>query len=201
MNNMQASVSGQLRLAAPPSLGRYISREIIPHFLSLWPDVSVSLKLSYDYEDLFKEGLDLAFRMGINRDDTLIERPLGFANRVIVAAPSYLSQCAEISSIDDLIQHKCLQMFDEKKTHWALQHADRQHNVTLAVLFQCTDMDALKNTLISGVGIAHLPWLVVRDEIAAGHLTHILPQWSSLVYPSRLCIEWALINPPNWLNF
>lgn len=177
VRGMQSRVSGELRLAAPPALGRYLARELIPEFLRQWPEVSVSLRLSYEYEDLFKEGLDLAFRMGGHRDDNLIERPLGFANRVIVATPAYIAHHSLIGKPGDLAAHLGLQFFDESFSTWTVQNGDVSFSVPMRKQFQCTDMEALKNVLLSDIGIAQLPWLVVRDEIQSGRLVEVLPGW------------------------
>ena len=172
-------VSGQLRLAAPPALGRYISRELLPLFLADWPEVNVSLKLSYDYEDLFREGLDLAFRMGGPRDDNLIEKKLGYANRVVVAAPEYLERYGQITDPQQLPAHRCLQMLDRPFIDWTLAQGGNSHVVTVPRVFQCSDMEALKSMLLAGVGVAQLPWLVVREEIQRGALVEVLPGWVS----------------------
>ncbi|MCP8899512.1 LysR family transcriptional regulator [Gilvimarinus xylanilyticus] len=172
-------VSGQLRLAAPPALGRYISRELLPLFLRDWPEVNVSLKLSYDYEDLFREGLDLAFRMGGPRDDNLIEKKLGYANRVVVASPAYLKHFGEITRPEQLPAHRCLQVFDRPFIDWTLTKAGISHVVSVPRVFQCSDMEALKSMLLAGAGVAQLPWLVVRDEIKNGRLAEVLPGWVS----------------------
>ncbi|MBU2986553.1 LysR family transcriptional regulator [Saccharophagus degradans] len=186
IKTLQNSVSGHLKVAAPPTLGRMLASEIIPPFLKQWPDVSISLKLSYDYEDLFKEGLDLAFRMGVNRDQNLIERPLGQANRVVVAAPDYLAQHAPIRTPHDLLTHKSLQFSNHIPQEWTLQNRAHVEHVSLSVALQCSDLAALRNAARAGLGVAQLPWMLVRDDINNGQLTHVLPQWLSTGLPIAL---------------
>ena len=201
MQTLQPSVNGQLRIAAPPTLGRYISTEIIPAFLAKWPEVSVTLKLSYEYEDLFKQGLDLAFRMGKNRDESLIEKPLGFANRVVVAAPSYLKNAPTINKPEDLLGHRCLQIFSTTTVNWQLKNSSSEHNLAMPTTFQCSDMEALKNALVAGTGIAQLPWLSVRDEIKAGKLCHLLPNWLNDDLPISVVYRIGLNKPPKLAAF
>lgn len=172
-------VSGQLRLAAPPALGRYIARDLLPQFLDAWPEVNVTLKLSYDYEDLFREGLDLAFRMGGPRDENLIEKKLGYANRVLVASPDYIRRYGAIDEPQQLRAHRCLQVFDRPFVDWTLTRGGAAHTVTVPRVFQCSDMEALKSMLLAGTGVAQLPWLVVREEIQRGALVELLPGWVS----------------------
>lgn len=186
LKTMRHSVSGRLRLAAPPALGRLLAKEVIPHFLARWPEVSISLKLSLEFENLFTEGLDLAFRMGKNRDDRLIERPLGRANRVVVASPAYLANHVAIRAPQDLAQHKSLQILEQQPHLWTLQKGTQIEQVALPVAFQCSDLAALVNAAIAGLGVAQLPWLLVRDEIQTGKLLLVLPEWLSAELPISL---------------
>ena len=175
----QLSVAGHLNLAAPPVLGRFLASNIIPAFLAQWPDVTISLKLSYEYENLFKEGLDLAFRMGKNRDDKLIEKALGFSNRVVVAAPAYLAQHAKIQHPRDLLSHKSVQFFEQAQQIWTLHDGTTTEQLAMPVVFQCADLAAVVNAAIGGLGVAKLPWLLVKDAIQSGELVHLLPNWVS----------------------
>ncbi|MDN4500983.1 LysR substrate-binding domain-containing protein [Alteromonadaceae bacterium BrNp21-10] len=186
LKTMQHSVAGHLKLAAAPALGRFLAQDIIPSFLKQWPEVSISLKLSYEYENLFKEGFDLAFRMGQNRDESVIERPLGLANRVVVAAPDYLAQQTKINHPQDLIDHKSVQIFERQQQVWTLQNGKQTEQVSLNTSFQCADFVALVDAVSGGLGVAQLPWLVVRDAVKSGRLIHILPQWLSSGLPISL---------------
>jgi len=201
VQNLQKKVSGHLRLAAPPALGRYLSENLIPLYLNAWPDVKVSLKLSYDYEDLFKAGLDLAFRMGKNKDQDLIEKTLGFANRVIVATPGYLAKHPSISEPEHLESHQSLQVFDREKSIWTLVKDEQLVQVNLDGTFQCSDMDALKSVLCAGVGLAKLPWLVVREDIKSGKLVHVLKGWHSTGLPISAVYREGLHKPPKLAAF
>lgn len=185
VSSLTSNVSGQLNIAAPPALGRFLSRNLLPQYMRQWPKVSISVKLSYDFEDLFREGIDIAFRIGRNIDQSLIEKPLGASNRVLVATPEYLATHAPIKSPIDLERHQSLQMFSNK-SDWILVKNNSTRRVSLPVAFQCSDMETLKNMLFSGVGIAQLPWLIIKDDIEAGTLVPILPQWLSPDLPISL---------------
>ncbi|MFT7559717.1 MAG: DNA-binding transcriptional LysR family regulator [Flavobacteriales bacterium] len=201
VQNLQKSVSGHLRLAAAPSLGRYISSNIIPLFMQQWPDVKVSLVLSYTYEDLFKEGLDLAFRMGKNKDLDLIEKPLGQSNRVVVASPQYVSEHKKIEHPHDLEDHNTLQVFAKEVSVWTLKKEETVVPINVNYVFQCSDISALKSTLLKGVGIAKLPWFAVRDEVASGQLERILPKWTSTGLPIMVVYRDGLNKSPKLAAF
>lgn len=195
LTTMKNSVTGKLHISAPPALGRFLSDTIISKYLKLYPDVSVSLTLSYQFEDLFKQGIDMAFRMGKNLDDTLIERPLGKANRVVVATPEYLAQHDSILQPQDLVNHRCLQLFDEPIQSWTLIKNGETQYMSLPVSFNCSDVAALKLALLQHVGIAQLPWLTVREEIEQGKLKHLLPGWVTPDIPISLVYRQGLNKP------
>ncbi len=40
------------------------------------------------------------------------------------------------------------------------------------------DLLALRHAVLAGIGIAHLPTVVVREDIAAGRLVELVPGWT-----------------------
>ncbi|MNF78914.1 LysR substrate binding domain protein [compost metagenome] len=53
------------------------------------------------------------------------------------------------------------------------------------------DLLALRHAAVAGIGIVHLPSVVVRDEIKAGQLIELVPGWAPrsgvihAIFPSR----------------
>jgi DNA-binding transcriptional LysR family regulator len=53
------------------------------------------------------------------------------------------------------------------------------------------DLIALRHAVLAGIGIAHLPSVVVRDDLAAGRLVQLVPGWTPksgivhAIFPSR----------------
>jgi DNA-binding transcriptional LysR family regulator len=54
-----------------------------------------------------------------------------------------------------------------------------------------TDMIALRNAAVAGVGVVQLPTMMVREQLQAGQLVRLLPDWAPrrelihAVFPSR----------------
>ncbi|CAN1602816.1 protein of unknown function [Pseudomonas mediterranea] len=40
------------------------------------------------------------------------------------------------------------------------------------------DLLALRQAALAGIGIAHLPYVLVRDDLAAGRLVELIPGWA-----------------------
>jgi DNA-binding transcriptional LysR family regulator len=87
------SLHGVMRLAMPVLYG---SRAVVPalsQFLARHPDLRVEMIMSDARQNLIADGVDVAIRLGVGSlDDTSFgARKLAVVERLVVAAPSYLS--------------------------------------------------------------------------------------------------------------
>lgn len=84
---------GSLRLSAPSDFGRATVRSWLDAFLKEHPDVAITLLLSDQMADFYRERVDLAVRYGVLEDSSLIVRPLVASHRrVLCAAPGYVKR-------------------------------------------------------------------------------------------------------------
>ena len=86
---------GTIRVTAPLGLGRRLVASGIPEFHDRYPDIEVRLRLSDHNVDILKEGIDVAFRLGLIEDSSLRMRGIMDCERVLVAAPKYLERRGE----------------------------------------------------------------------------------------------------------
>src|SRR5689334_13094055 len=103
-----AEPRGVLRLNAPLSFG---FRQVVPalaDFAELYPQLTVDLGLTDRFIDLVEEGWDLAIRLGMLRDSSLIARRLAPAWVVLCAAPDYLARRGHPKTAAELAAHNCL---------------------------------------------------------------------------------------------
>ncbi|YAA42582.1 LysR family transcriptional regulator [Microbulbifer sp. ANSA001] len=175
---MEQQVQGLLKVSAPPALGEFLSQKVLPPFLKRWPKITVSLNLTYDFEDLFAQGIDLAFRVGEIQDDRLISRKLGYSTRVLVANPEYLAVHGAPQLPEELAGHNCLRFqFNPGESEWTLTSANSTINLSVSGNFFCANIQALKNATLNGLGIAQLPINNIVEELAGGQLVKVLPEW------------------------
>src|SRR6185436_1079159 len=100
--------SGHLRITAPAGFGRRHVAPLVPRFLGLHPDVSMSLNLSDRVVDIVNEGFDCAVRVGDFPDSSLVSVRLADNRRMCVAAPSYLKRHGTPEHPNDLLKFDCL---------------------------------------------------------------------------------------------
>ena len=196
MQVLETEVQGLLKIAAPPALGEYLSRQVIPQFLKRWPKVNIALQLSYSFEDLFSQNIDLAFRVGRIDDDRLVARKIGEATRILVASPEYLAEHGEPQTPTDLQQHNCVRFeYSPTDTDWTLCSGEQSQSVAVSGNFFCASTNALKQAALNGLGIAQQSCLNIRDEVQQGKLKRVLPDWHIPPMPVHVVYRSAIYKP------
>ena len=173
--------SGMIRITVPMSLGLKILPPVLSQFATLYPQTHVSLTLTDSFINIVEEEYDLAIRISGPPDDkSTIWRKICEVKRVLVAAPSYLALRGMPASPDELVEHSCLSYrFDAREEQWELIKgaARRVHKASGA--FSANNGDLLARLAINGEGIALLPRFIVDDDLAAGRLVEVLPDWGT----------------------
>jgi DNA-binding transcriptional LysR family regulator len=133
--------SGHLRVTAPAGFGRRHVAPLVPRFIALHPDVSVSLNLSDRVVDIVNEGFDCAVRVGDLPDSSLISVRLADNRRQCVATPGYLQRAGVPQHPSDLARHECLTLSsDASQTRgWAFQVAGEVTHLRPHGRLDCSD--------------------------------------------------------------
>jgi DNA-binding transcriptional LysR family regulator len=182
---------GLLRVTATAAFAR---RQIAPRlarFQSRNPGVRVQVLVSDSVVDLVAAGIDIAIRQATLPDSSLILRELAGNRRVLCAAPSYLARRGAPATPQELVHHDCVIMGDPPMTSW---HFTANNGDAMSVIIDgpvlCNDGDVAHAAILAGSGIGLKSIWDVSDDIAAGRLINILPQYLSpaapiqAVYPS-----------------
>ncbi|TIX28955.1 MAG: LysR family transcriptional regulator, partial [Mesorhizobium sp.] len=168
-----AALSGQprgtIRVTAPLGLGRRLIASGIPDFHDKYPDIEVRLRLSDHNVDIMKEGIDVAFRLGIIEDSSLRMRGIMECERVLVAAPKYLEARGEPAEPQELVgrKHDCLMLryAGAREYVWTLQTPSGQQKFEVHGPYDTDDGDVLTGWALSGRGIINKPRFEVEPFI------------------------------------
>lgn len=182
---------GLLRITAPPDFGIAYLGELVAAFNEQYPEVSVWVELSGRMVDLVAEGFDLALRAGVLRDSSLVARRIAAADGWLVASPGYLSKHGAPQTVDELLEHRCV-VYERSGELRGLELEGPDGVVTLSIRGRVSgnDFGFLRRALLSGAGIGLLPGFLCKDDLAAGTLARVLPDYKLpggvfyLVYPS-----------------
>jgi DNA-binding transcriptional LysR family regulator len=183
----QAPVRGMLRITAPVQFGRRHVAPIVSAFLNEYPDVRIELSLNDRNLDLIEEGLDLAVRIGLLADSSLVARQVGTVRRVVVASPAYLARRGLPRTPSDLATHDTIfGMARSPAREWRFGPSPRGPTVRLSPRLLVDDVEAQLQAAQAGRGIARVLSYQVRDEVAAGTLVRLLQDYEPAPLPVQL---------------
>jgi DNA-binding transcriptional LysR family regulator len=186
---------GTIRVTAPLGLGRRLIASGIPEFHDKYPDIEVRLRLSDHDVDIMKEGIDVAFRLGLLEDSSLRMRGIMDCERVLVAAPSYLQARGEPADPHELIanRHDCLMLRypGVREYFWTLKTPAGPAKFEVRGPFDSDDGDVLTGWALAGRGIINKPRFEVEPFIRDRRLKVIMPDTPPIpvqlaaVYPHK----------------
>jgi DNA-binding transcriptional LysR family regulator len=178
VSDFQKTPQGLLHIGAPMSFGNLHLLPIIPEFLERHPKMQVDLHLNDRFVSVVDGSFDVMLRISDFTDTSLIARQLSPCRHVLCASPSYLKSNGHPQLFEDLAAHRCVTYSNISRTkEWQAQRGGESIFVTVNGLVSVDNGDALKSLALAGVGIAMLPTFLVGDELRAGRLLQLLPDY------------------------
>lgn len=188
----RAAPGGLVRLAAPASFGRLYVAPKMRRLLERYPEMQVELHMSDAVSDMVAEGMDLAIRVGAVPETSLVARRIGSSARQVFASADYLARHGEPAHPSDLARHACL-VFLQAGTpnEWRFEGPGGPVAVPVAGRFRTDSSEAMREAVLSGIGLALTAAWVFADELDRGAVRAVLPGFRAArmpihaVYPSR----------------
>jgi DNA-binding transcriptional LysR family regulator len=213
VSNHKATVSGTLRLSAPPNVSDSLLTPLLSAFRASYPNVRVQALITERLIDHIADGVDLAFRVGALKDASLVARRMLTYRHRLVASPEYLKRVDPPRKPSDLLSHAIVTF-----SHWKpetsltfvhINGTDRE-TVSLTPYLSMNDFSGLTPALLAGEGIGELPPIVQPELVREGRLVEVMTDWHfpsfdlSLVHlgnrlmarPVRLFKEFAVEMAP-----
>lgn len=191
LGRQSASPVGLVRVGVTVAASRLLAQRL-PMLLADHPGLKVELVVGDRLGDMIEERLDLAMRVGEIKDASLVARRSGIAERVAVAAPSYIKRHGEPSSPADLANHTCIvHGVGPNSDVWTFAAPDGSKDFLVSGGFLANDVRAVHLAARTGYGIAYLALFDVIDDLRSGRLVRVLRDFPapgvpySLVYPTR----------------
>jgi DNA-binding transcriptional LysR family regulator len=171
------SLHGVIRLAMPVLYG---TRAVIPAlapFLARHPDLRVEMIMSDARQNLITDGVDVAVRLGVGplEDSTFGARRLGVVERLVVAAPAYLSSHGTPANPAELAPHDCIVqhgLFGRES--WRFTHNQTVTSVNVHAKLWINSAPGVLAAAVAGLGIALATSVMAGEELCTGKLTQVL---------------------------
>lgn len=180
-------VRGLIRVTAPVQFGRLHVAPLVVDFLDVFPESQVELVLHDRNLDLIEERIDLAVRIGVLSDSSLLVRRVGEVRQMLVASPAYVARRGAPEKPADLARHETI--FGTATAgllEWRLGSGARTAGVRLAPRFLVNDIEAQLVAARAGRGIARVLSYQVVDALASGALVRVLETYEPPPIPVQL---------------
>lgn len=190
----QDFLEGSVTLSCSVGVAQFAVSGLLPVFLAENPRVVVRLQVTNAFADLIEEGVDVAIRGHARQlpDSRLVQRRLAVAPWSLFASPGYLETRAPEAPADLKGCEALALGWRPGGDCWLLQDAGgATATIPCDVRLRSDDMVTLKRAAAEGLGVVALPDYVCREEVVAGQLRRVLPDWTaglpelSLLTPSR----------------
>ncbi|MCA1326379.1 LysR family transcriptional regulator [Herbaspirillum sp. alder98] len=191
LGEMLAQPSGLLRASFPVDFATVYLAPLIAEFSRRYPGISFDFDLTPRRVDLVTEPFDVAIRMGELPNSALIARQLARLSVQVYASPRYLDISGEPATPADLSKHECLGF--SKSGKWSLHRAGENIDVEVGGRFQINSVGMARRLATLDLGVIMLPREIVQEDVAAGRLRQILPQWAGNPTPVYALTETRLL--------
>jgi DNA-binding transcriptional LysR family regulator len=192
---VQAQPRGTIRLTCPVALLHAHVGSMLSDFMVRYPQVKIYMEATNRRVDVLTERVDMAIRVrpAPLADSGLVMRVLSDRGQCLVAAPALVQRFGLPAEPAELPKMPSLGLgFPEENFRWVL-HGPNEATASVEhePRYVTTDMVALRDAALAGIGIVQLPVLMVQSYLAAGSLISVLPNWVPrreiihVVFPSR----------------
>jgi DNA-binding transcriptional LysR family regulator len=205
---LDARPTGLLRVDMHGTLARTFVLPDLPDFLARYPGLRLHLGEGDRWVDLVREGVDCVLRVGDLADSSMVGRRIAMLEEMTCASPAYLERHGIPQTPDDLDGHVAigflstatgstlpLEFVQDGKTRF----------VNLPSVVTVTGSDTNIDLARMGLGLIQVPRYHLADDLAAGRLVAVLPDYPptpspvSLLYPHnrqlsprvRVFIDWV----------
>jgi|GEM_PF-4602335 len=204
----QTEPNGTLVIACPKGTGQSFMALHLAEFLQRYPQLTVKLLL-LDKMPPFRSDsapeIDIAFGFSMlsvreeDLNDDIVRRKVYEVQRILCAAPAYLSKFGEPDRYEDLKDHCFIAHCVDERNR--LLKECQKRSITPARIMYVNDSSAILKCVLKGVGIANLPDFFVKEEFASGQLKRVLPAYQEPKIPCYLFYKKIRYIPPKVTRF
>ena len=188
----ESAPRGVLRVASSLLFGHVFLSPVAAEFARKHPDVEIEVVAVNRRVNLVEEGFDLAVTfMDVDEDSSLISRKLESAYHAVCASPAYLGAHDVPKTPEDLREHRCVVFGESRDASWRFERDIDVRRIAVHGRMSVSSFWMAHDAAIRGVGIAAIPLVLCGEDLRAGRLVSLFPDWRvnrtemRIVYPSN----------------
>jgi DNA-binding transcriptional LysR family regulator len=180
-----AEPRGRLRITMPVHFGRRCVAPILYALAKKHPSLELDLSFNDRFVDLAEGDYELAIRTGDLEDKAgVVARRVARQRMVVCASPAFLKAHGRPRSVEALAEYQAVIYRRSGRIRpWlfpcddgTIEEAAPPNRVRL------DDLDAIADAAAEGMGLAWVPYWLVRDRIDARTLVQVLPNRPEFLY-------------------
>ncbi len=179
----QSRPRGRLRVDVSSSLTHLLVIPALPDFFARFPDIQIDLGVSDRLTDLVGENVDCVLRAGPLEDTTLVARRVAEMRFVTCASPAYLDRHGTPRHPYDLKEgHLFVNYFKAtsgRSLPFLFTRVGETFELTSPYQLAVNESVAYVTACVAGLGIIQVPTFMARQQLAAGTVVPVLPDWTA----------------------
>ncbi|MFC5473074.1 LysR family transcriptional regulator [Paraherbaspirillum soli] len=174
-----AEPRGTLRITAPIDYGATVVTPVAVALQQRYPLLKIELLTGDRHFDLVADGIDVAIRIGQLADSGHQAARVGSYAVWLVASPQLLSRVGQPQTPEDLrdLPFVALSVLPQPVTWTFKSQGEAERTIRFNSAFSANTAYAARIAALAGGGLAILTDFAVAEDVAAGRLVRLLPDW------------------------
>lgn len=196
---------GILRVIVPHAFGQERLIKPLAEYLNRHPRMTVEWLLHDDraIQDYIAAGIDCAIQVGEVTDPGLVAIRLSEVPRIVAAAPSVLNGAPVPGDAAELAGLPWLALRTYYRNEVTLTHVEsgKKKRIAINPRMSTDSLYALRSAAVQGLGVCVGSAWVLAEDIAAGRLVQLAPQWQAAPLPVSIVYPYARFYPARLRRF
>jgi DNA-binding transcriptional LysR family regulator len=199
-SSLNRTPQGVLRVTMPSAFGRRHIVPQLPAFMTRYPSIDLDIVSTDETLNMIEAGIDVAIRIGVLPDSSLMAKRIAPHRRVVCGSPAYFERSGMPRVPEDLAAHDALRSSLLPDDKWFfIRVADAQVSpeqvlVELQGRLRADDSEAMLELAVAGCGLALLPTWLASTALREGRVLHALPEWEARTGRAEPAV-WAVYPP------
>jgi DNA-binding transcriptional LysR family regulator len=203
LRDASGTLSGKLCIAGSSIfVGAYVV-PAIREFSLQHPGVKFDLRISEEFTEPIRSGVDLMIRIGHLPPSRMQSRKITSLRRAAVASPSYIARRGRPETPADLARHDCIIRTSAQDARtWTFHARDgNTHRVSVEGVLEADNAFVTMRAVLAGMGVAVMPFFHVREAVEAGLAEVVLDDFTVAPILAHAVLPSGSRTPPRVRRF
>ncbi|MBV8467074.1 MAG: LysR family transcriptional regulator [Burkholderiales bacterium] len=175
------SLRGSLRVGAPIDYGTLVVTPALVKMRQQHPELKIELICNDQNADLIAERIDVAIRLGRLKDSSYRMVRLGDYEQWLVASPDFLARHGVPATPEALatLPYISFSIYAHPYTVQLQSNKGEKRRIRCDDVFFANAATACRAATLAGGGFGLLTEFSVTEDVAAGRLVRLLPDWTA----------------------